>query len=125
MIGYDDVEMARFSSPPLATIRHPKAELGLLAVQQLVSRIRNEGAGSRMDDGAAGADRPPLGQVTALIAPAAAPSTENPLASEGFQPSLLQRRPVLLVGGDEVVQDGFGHRGARHRLGEVIACHSF
>ncbi|MNH23574.1 HTH-type transcriptional repressor PurR [compost metagenome] len=42
MIGYDDVEMARFSSPPLTTIRHPKAELGLLAVQQLVSRIRNK-----------------------------------------------------------------------------------
>jgi LacI family purine nucleotide synthesis repressor len=27
IIGYDDVEMARFSSPPLTTIRHPKAEL--------------------------------------------------------------------------------------------------
>ena len=24
MIGYDDVEMARFSSPPLTTIRHPR-----------------------------------------------------------------------------------------------------
>ena len=67
MIGYDDVEMARFSSPPLTTIRHPKAELGLLAVQQLVSRIRQQGAGSRVHDGAAGAYRAPLGQVPALI----------------------------------------------------------
>ncbi|MGL6348786.1 MAG: substrate-binding domain-containing protein, partial [Aeromonas sp.] len=41
-IGYDDVEMARFSSPPLTTVRHPKAELGQLAVKQLVSRIRNK-----------------------------------------------------------------------------------
>ncbi|MGL4717338.1 MAG: substrate-binding domain-containing protein, partial [Aeromonas sp.] len=42
VIGYDDVEMARFSSPPLTTVRHPKAELGQLAVKQLVSRIRNK-----------------------------------------------------------------------------------
>ncbi|MGL5038255.1 MAG: substrate-binding domain-containing protein, partial [Aeromonas sp.] len=27
---------------PLTTIRHPKAELGLLAVKHLVSRIRNK-----------------------------------------------------------------------------------
>ncbi|MGL5949224.1 MAG: substrate-binding domain-containing protein [Aeromonas sp.] len=42
VIGYDDVEMARFASPPLTTIRHPKAELGQLAVQQLIARIRNK-----------------------------------------------------------------------------------
>lgn len=42
MVGYDDVEMARFSSPPLTTIRHPKAELGAHAVELLVSRIRNK-----------------------------------------------------------------------------------
>ncbi|MGL5284600.1 transcriptional regulator, LacI family [Aeromonas sp. RU39B] len=42
IIGYDDVEMARFASPPLTTIRHPKAELGQMAVQQLVGRIRNK-----------------------------------------------------------------------------------
>ena len=41
-IGYDDVEMARFASPPLTTIRHPKAELGQLAVELLVSRVRNK-----------------------------------------------------------------------------------
>ena len=42
VIGYDDVEMAQFSNPPLTTIRHPKAELGALAVELLVSRIRNK-----------------------------------------------------------------------------------
>ncbi|QFI56304.1 substrate-binding domain-containing protein [Aeromonas simiae] len=42
VVGYDDVEMARFASPPLTTIRHPKAELGQLAVKQLMSRIRNK-----------------------------------------------------------------------------------
>ena len=38
----DDTTLARTVWPPLTTIRHPKAELGLLAVQQLVSRIRNK-----------------------------------------------------------------------------------
>lgn len=42
IVGYDDIEMARFSHPPLTTIRHPKAELGELAVELLVSRIRNK-----------------------------------------------------------------------------------
>ena len=42
VIGYDDVEMAQFSNPPLTTIRHPKAELGAHAVELLVSRIRNK-----------------------------------------------------------------------------------
>ena len=42
VIGYDDVEMAQFSNPPLTTIRHPKAELDALAVELLVSRIRNK-----------------------------------------------------------------------------------
>ena len=42
MIGYDDVEMARFSSPPLTTIRHPKAELGLLAAERRGSRVRDK-----------------------------------------------------------------------------------
>ena len=42
VVGYDDVEMARFASPPLTTIRHPKSELGQLAVELLISRIRNK-----------------------------------------------------------------------------------
>ncbi|MGL4204672.1 MAG: substrate-binding domain-containing protein [Aeromonadaceae bacterium] len=42
VIGYDDVEMARFSSPPLTTIHHPKAELGQLAVERLIGRLRNK-----------------------------------------------------------------------------------
>ena len=42
VIGFDDSVLSPTFEPPLTTIRHPKAELGLLAVQQLVSRIRNK-----------------------------------------------------------------------------------
>lgn len=41
VIGYDDIELARFLSPALSTISQPKAELGKLAVETLLHRIKN------------------------------------------------------------------------------------
>ncbi|WP_112082065.1 substrate-binding domain-containing protein [Haemophilus influenzae] len=41
IIGYDDIELARYLSPPLSTICQPKAELGKLAVEALLQRIKN------------------------------------------------------------------------------------
>ena len=40
-MGYDDIELARYLSPPLSTICQPKAELGKLAVEALLQRIKN------------------------------------------------------------------------------------
>lgn len=42
IIGYDDIELAKYLSPPLSTISQPKAELGKLAVETLLKRIRSE-----------------------------------------------------------------------------------
>ena len=39
VIGYDDIELARYMSPPLTTIHQPKDELGELAVDVLIHRI--------------------------------------------------------------------------------------
>ena len=41
VIGYDDIELARYLFPPLSTISQPKAELGKLAVELLLQRIKN------------------------------------------------------------------------------------
>lgn len=41
VIGYDDIELARYLSPALSTISQPKAELGKLAVETLLQRIKN------------------------------------------------------------------------------------
>ena len=41
IMGYDDIELARYLSPPLSTICQPKAELGKLAVETLLQRIKN------------------------------------------------------------------------------------
>jgi LacI family transcriptional regulator len=39
VVGYDDLELAQFTNPPLTTIAQPKKEIGLQAVSLLVERI--------------------------------------------------------------------------------------
>lgn len=41
VIGYDDITLARYLSPPLTTVHQPKAELGKIAVETLLERIKN------------------------------------------------------------------------------------
>lgn len=40
VIGYDNIEIAEFLSPPLSTIHQPKARLAKNAVERLIQRIR-------------------------------------------------------------------------------------
>lgn len=39
VVGYDDLEIAHFSNPPLTTIAQPKKEIGVHAVRLLVDRM--------------------------------------------------------------------------------------
>ena len=39
VMGYDDIELARYMTPPLSTIRQPKDELGELAIDTLLHRM--------------------------------------------------------------------------------------
>ncbi|WP_114192802.1 ribose operon transcriptional repressor RbsR [Edaphovirga cremea] len=41
VIGYDDIELARYMAPPLTTIHQPKDDLGELAVDTLLHRLNN------------------------------------------------------------------------------------
>lgn len=41
VIGYDNITLAQYLTPPLTTIHQPKAELGRLAVETLLERIKN------------------------------------------------------------------------------------
>lgn len=40
VIGYDDIELSRYLQPALSTVSQPKAELGKLAVEMLLERIK-------------------------------------------------------------------------------------
>lgn len=39
VVGYDDLELAKFTTPPLTTIAQPKKEIGIQAISLLVDRI--------------------------------------------------------------------------------------
>lgn len=41
VVGYDDIELARYMTPPLTTIHQPKDELGELAIDVLIHRMAN------------------------------------------------------------------------------------
>jgi LacI family transcriptional regulator len=43
VVGYDDLEIARFANPPLTTIAQPKKEIGVQAIELLVDRISQKG----------------------------------------------------------------------------------
>ncbi|EOI3462565.1 substrate-binding domain-containing protein, partial [Cronobacter turicensis] len=39
LVGYDDIELASYMTPPLTTIHQPKDELGELAIDVLIHRM--------------------------------------------------------------------------------------
>ena len=41
IIGYDDINLSQYLAPPLSTIHQPKIELGKMAVEMLLERIKN------------------------------------------------------------------------------------
>lgn len=42
VVGYDDLDIAQFTNPPLTTIAQPKKEVGVQAVSMLVERISHK-----------------------------------------------------------------------------------
>ncbi|WP_369409915.1 ribose operon transcriptional repressor RbsR [Candidatus Pantoea deserta] len=44
VMGYDDIELARYLTPPLTTIHQPKDELGQLAIDTLIHRLSDPDA---------------------------------------------------------------------------------
>lgn len=47
VIGYDDIELARYLTPALTTIHQPKQQLGRTAVEVLLERLNNPGSSSK------------------------------------------------------------------------------
>lgn len=48
VIGYDDIELAHYMTPPLTTIHQPKDELGELAIDTLIHRLAEPGASQQL-----------------------------------------------------------------------------
>ena len=41
ILGYDNIEITNYTIPPLTTINHEKYELGLKAVDRIITKIKN------------------------------------------------------------------------------------
>ncbi|WP_407704362.1 ribose operon transcriptional repressor RbsR [Winslowiella arboricola] len=48
VIGYDNIELARYMTPPLTTIHQPKDELGALAIDTIIKRLTNPGISKQL-----------------------------------------------------------------------------
>jgi len=49
IVGFDDIELAAFSAPPLTTIVQPKLEIGTIAADLLLERVeKNRHDGRRV-----------------------------------------------------------------------------
>jgi len=48
VMGYDDIELARYMTPPLSTIHQPKDELGQLAIDTLLHRMTSPDASQQL-----------------------------------------------------------------------------
>ncbi|MBS0897392.1 ribose operon transcriptional repressor RbsR [Pantoea dispersa] len=48
VMGYDNIELARYLTPPLSTIHQPKDELGELAIDTLIHRMSDPDASQQM-----------------------------------------------------------------------------
>lgn len=49
VLGYDDIALASFSTPPLTTIAQPKQAIGRLTAEVLIDRIKNPDASLRRE----------------------------------------------------------------------------
>jgi LacI family transcriptional regulator len=47
IVGFDDIELAAFSAPPLTTVAQPKLEIGTLAAELLLERVSASRSESR------------------------------------------------------------------------------
>lgn len=48
VMGYDDIELARYMTPPLSTIHQPKDELGEMAIDTLLHRLAAPGGSQQL-----------------------------------------------------------------------------
>ncbi len=95
VLGFDDIEDARFALPPLTTVRQPAYELGHDAVRMVVSQLRNGAPPERVVRHADVVVRRSCRCVE--VAPFASRAPSAPTVSLGFDAALLRRREIVLA----------------------------
>jgi DNA-binding LacI/PurR family transcriptional regulator len=91
VIGFDDVEEARYSSPPLTTVRQPFREQGAAAVQLLWTKLQKGNQTSRLVLPTTTVFRLSCGCASGSGRTASRPPESN----KGFEAALITRRDVI------------------------------
>ncbi|MDP9151429.1 MAG: substrate-binding domain-containing protein [Myxococcota bacterium] len=95
VVGFDDAEEARFTLPPLTTVRQPLYEQGRDAVRIVLDQLRNGVRPERVVRHTELVARRSCGCMTAHSSTTRV--SEAPGARLGFEASLIRRREIILA----------------------------
>jgi DNA-binding LacI/PurR family transcriptional regulator len=122
VVGFDDVEDARFSTPPLTTVNQPLDDQGREAVRVVLDALRKPGPAP---EHAIRATELVVRQSCGCIVQdsASVASSNPPGTTLGFDAALLRRRQHILADMQRAARGRFGAAGARwdERLLSAIA----
>jgi phosphoserine phosphatase RsbU/P len=110
VVGFDDIEDARFSIPPLTTVRQPSYELGHDAVRIVLSQVRSGTAPERIVRHAEAVIRRSCGCIGPTPFASSAPS--GPASTLGFDAALVRRREIVLAEMARAARGGLSGAGA-------------
>ncbi|HEY3665416.1 MAG TPA: substrate-binding domain-containing protein, partial [Polyangiaceae bacterium] len=108
VVGFDDIEEARFTSPPLTTVRQPLYEQGREAVRLLLTEIFGGARGERLTlhtEFIARRSCRCFGDQSRISLPALAKRSS-------FEAALVERRQIVLADLARAARGGFGILGS-------------
>jgi len=106
VVGFDDLEEARFSSPPLTTVRQPIRNQGAAAVRLLLERLRGGAAEERIELPTAVVIRRSCGCFGDEV-PLAPGYTRAPPSHSVFEAELIRRRQLMTAELSRAAQGSF------------------
>jgi phosphoserine phosphatase RsbU/P len=106
IVGFDDIEDARFSSPALTTVRQPLREQGDAAVRMVLARIHGDGSQGRVVLPTSTVLRRSCGCFSGEVR--LAPRTSIATFISSFEVELLKKREISLAELAHAAQGSFG-----------------
>lgn len=111
VVGFDDIEAARFVFPPLTTVHQPLFEQGRDAVRIVLEQLRDPGLPQLARRHTELVTRSSCGCLPGQVA--GRKSSDPPMANLGFDSALLRRRTHILADMARAARGEFGPAGAQ------------
>jgi hypothetical protein len=112
VVGFDDVDNARYTSPPLTTVKQPLRELGREAVRVAMAQVYGSPAGEHITLHTEFVTR----RSCRCFSHEARPALNLPPSRSSFEAALVERRQLLLADLARSARGSFGMLGAGWEL---------